>query len=29
MASDKEPWGKNVLVEFEDKIAWVTLNRPE
>ena len=29
MASDKEPWGKNVLVEFEDRIAWVTLNRPE
>jgi feruloyl-CoA hydratase/lyase len=29
MASEKEPWGKNVLVEFEDKIAWVTLNRPE
>jgi feruloyl-CoA hydratase/lyase len=29
MASDKEPWGRNVLVEFEDKIAWVTLNRPE
>jgi trans-feruloyl-CoA hydratase/vanillin synthase len=29
MAGDKEPWGKNVLVEFEHKIAWVTLNRPE
>jgi feruloyl-CoA hydratase/lyase len=28
-ASGKEPWGKNVLVEFEDQIAWVTLNRPE
>jgi feruloyl-CoA hydratase/lyase len=27
--SSKEPWGKNVLVEFEDQIAWVTLNRPE
>src|SRR5262245_8302504 len=27
--SGKEPWGKNVLVEFEDQIAWVTLNRPE
>src|SRR5262245_38925923 len=29
--SDKsraEPWGDNVLVEFEDGIAWVTLNRP-
>jgi feruloyl-CoA hydratase/lyase len=25
----KEPWGKNVLVEFEDRIAWVMLNRPE
>jgi feruloyl-CoA hydratase/lyase len=24
-----EPWGKNVLVEFEDGIAWVSLNRPE
>jgi len=24
-----EPWGKNVLVEFEDRIAWVYLNRPE
>ncbi len=23
-----EPWGKNVLVEFEDGIAWVTMNRP-
>jgi trans-feruloyl-CoA hydratase/vanillin synthase len=23
------PWGKNVLVDFEDGIAWVTLNRPE
>src|SRR5262245_45540485 len=22
------PWGENVLVEFEDRIAWVTLNRP-
>jgi feruloyl-CoA hydratase/lyase len=29
MADRPEPWGKNVLVEFEDKIAWVTLNRPE
>jgi trans-feruloyl-CoA hydratase/vanillin synthase len=27
--SKKDPWGKNVLVEFEDGIAWVTLNRPE
>lgn len=24
----REPWGNNVLVEFEDGIAWVTLNRP-
>ena len=24
-----EPWGKNVLVEFEDGIAWVTMNRPD
>ena len=24
-----EPWGKNVLVDFEDQIAWVTMNRPE
>ena len=24
-----EPWGKNVLVEFENGIAWVSLNRPE
>jgi trans-feruloyl-CoA hydratase/vanillin synthase len=23
------PWGKTVLVEFEDGIAWVSLNRPE
>jgi feruloyl-CoA hydratase/lyase len=29
MADGNEPWGKNVLVEFSDKIAWVTLNRPE
>jgi methylglutaconyl-CoA hydratase len=27
--SGAEPWGKNVLVEFEDGIAWVTMNRPE
>jgi trans-feruloyl-CoA hydratase/vanillin synthase len=27
--SAAEPWGQNVLVEFEDGIAWVTLNRPE
>lgn len=24
-----QPWGKNVLVEFEDGIAWVSMNRPE
>jgi len=29
MARKKDPWGKFVLVEFEDGIAWVTLNRPE
>ena len=28
--ADKNPqWGKNVLVEFDAGIAWVTLNRPE
>jgi len=29
MARKKDPWGKLVLVDFEDGIAWVTLNRPE
>lgn len=29
MSESQDPWGKNVLVEFEDGIAWVTLNRPE
>lgn len=29
MAVTAEPWGKNVLVEFDDGIAWVTMNRPE
>jgi len=24
-----EPWGNTVLVEFEDGIAWVAMNRPE
>jgi len=27
--SAAEPWGKTVLVEFADQIAWVSLNRPE
>jgi trans-feruloyl-CoA hydratase/vanillin synthase len=29
MARKKEPWGKTVLVDFDDGIAWVTLNRPD
>jgi trans-feruloyl-CoA hydratase/vanillin synthase len=29
MASEQEPWGENVTVEFDEGIAWVTLNRPE
>jgi feruloyl-CoA hydratase/lyase len=29
MARKKDPWGKLVLVDFDDGIAWVTLNRPE
>jgi len=29
MAASKEPWGRHVLVEFEDRIAWVYFNRPE
>ena len=29
MTSHNEPWGENVLVEFDDGIAWVTMNRPE
>jgi trans-feruloyl-CoA hydratase/vanillin synthase len=28
MASEREPWGENVLVEFDAGIAWVTMNRP-
>ena len=24
-----KPWGRNVLVDFEDGVAWVTMNRPE
>ena len=26
--SRREPWGNTVLVDFEDGIAWVTMNRP-
>ena len=29
MTDENMNWGKNVLVEFEDGIAWVTMNRPE
>lgn len=29
MSEAKEPWGNLVLVEFDDGIAWVTMNRPE
>jgi trans-feruloyl-CoA hydratase/vanillin synthase len=29
MSETKAPWGNTVLVEFDDGIAWVTLNRPE
>ena len=24
-----EPWGNTVLVEFDEGIAWVSLNRPD
>jgi feruloyl-CoA hydratase/lyase len=29
MTTPSDPWGNNVLVDFEDGIAWVTLNRPD
>ena len=29
MTAAAEPWGDNVLVEFDEGIAWVTLNRPD
>jgi feruloyl-CoA hydratase/lyase len=29
MTAGAEPWGDTVLVEFEDGIAWVILNRPD
>jgi trans-feruloyl-CoA hydratase/vanillin synthase len=29
MPSNTDPWGNNVLVDFEGGIAWVTLNRPD
>ncbi|SFS97156.1 p-hydroxycinnamoyl CoA hydratase/lyase [Saccharopolyspora flava] len=29
MSTSEKPWGNTVLVDFEDGIAWVTLNRPE
>ncbi|RRO14228.1 p-hydroxycinnamoyl CoA hydratase/lyase [Saccharopolyspora rhizosphaerae] len=28
-SSDEAPWGNTVLVEFDEGIAWVTLNRPD
>ena len=28
-AETKDPWGTNVLVEFDEGIAWVSLNRPD
>jgi trans-feruloyl-CoA hydratase/vanillin synthase len=28
MTENKQPWGENVLVEFDAGIAWVTMNRP-
>ena len=29
MTTATEPWGTNVLVEFEDRIARVSMNRPD
>jgi len=29
MTNTTDPWGRNVLVDFEDGIAWVTMNRPD
>ena len=29
MADKRDAWGENVLVEFDEGIAWVTLNRPD
>jgi trans-feruloyl-CoA hydratase/vanillin synthase len=29
MTAAAEPWGNTVLVEFDDGIAWVTMNRPD
>jgi trans-feruloyl-CoA hydratase/vanillin synthase len=29
MTTNNDPWGENVLVEFEDSIAWVYFNRPD
>lgn len=29
MTRPKDPWGDNVLVDFDGGIAWVTMNRPE
>lgn len=29
MSKEAAPWGNTVLVDFEDDIAWVTMNRPE
>lgn len=27
--SSGQPWGENVLVEFEDGIAWASMSRPD